>query len=101
MCFTEMEYRNAGHTAVLTSVAIVEEAISGFASKEEYMRHVQNRSVFTNEELEQFGGNIEESNCSEIYFREEFYEASYSEVFMGYGYNNVSEWTEAVYTNIR
>ena len=45
---------NAGHTAVLTSVAIVEEAISGFASKEEYMRHVQNRSVFTNEELEQF-----------------------------------------------
>lgn len=45
---------NAGHTAVLTSVAIVEEAISGFASKEEYMSHVQNRSVFTNDELEQF-----------------------------------------------
>lgn len=45
---------NAGHTAVLTSVAIVEEAISDFASKEEYMGHVQNRSVFTNDELEQF-----------------------------------------------
>lgn len=45
---------NAGHTAVLTSVAIVEEAISDFASKEEYMGHVQNRSVFTNGELEQF-----------------------------------------------
>ena len=45
---------NAGHTAVLTSVAIVEEAISDFSSKEEYMGHVQNRSVFTNYELEQF-----------------------------------------------
>lgn len=45
---------NAGHTAVLTSVAIVEDAISGFSSKEEYMSHVQNRSVFTNDELEQF-----------------------------------------------
>lgn len=45
---------NAGHTAVLTSVAIVEEAISGFVSKEEYMGHVQNRSVFTNDELERF-----------------------------------------------
>lgn len=45
---------NAGHTAVLTSVAIVEEAISGFASREEYMGHVQNRSVFTNDELERF-----------------------------------------------
>jgi predicted nucleic acid-binding protein len=45
---------NAGHTAVLTSVAIVEESISGFTSREEYMSHVQNRSVFTNDELEQF-----------------------------------------------
>lgn len=45
---------NAGHTAVLTSVAIVEEAISDFVSKEEYLRHVQNRSVFTNDELEGF-----------------------------------------------
>ena len=45
---------NAGHTAVLTSVAIVEEAICGFTSKEEYMSRVQNRSVFTNDELEQF-----------------------------------------------
>lgn len=45
---------NAGYTAVLTSIAIVEEAISGFASKEEYMGHVQNRSVFTNDELENF-----------------------------------------------
>ena len=45
---------NAGYTGVLTSIAIVEEAISGFTSKEEYMHQVQNRSVFTNEELEQF-----------------------------------------------
>ena len=45
---------NAGYTAVLTSVAIVEEATSDFRSKEEYMRQVQNRSVFTNDELEQF-----------------------------------------------
>lgn len=45
---------NARYTAVLTSVAIVEEAISDFRTKEEYMRHVQNRSVFTNDELEQF-----------------------------------------------
>jgi len=45
---------NAGHTGVLTSVAIVEEAISGFSSKNDYMSHVQNRSVFTNTELEQF-----------------------------------------------
>lgn len=52
---------NAGYTAVLTSVAIVEEAISGFTSKTDYMGHVQNRSVFTNDELERFwrqnGGN--------------------------------------------
>ncbi|MDD3336478.1 MAG: PIN domain-containing protein [Eubacteriales bacterium] len=45
---------NAGHTAVLTSIAIVEEAIYGFTSKEDYMSHVQNRSVFTDVELEQF-----------------------------------------------
>ena len=45
---------NAGHTAVLTSVAIIEEAISGFSSREDYMSHVQNRSVFTNDELEEF-----------------------------------------------
>lgn len=45
---------NAGHTAVLTSVAVVDEAISNFKTKEEYMGHVQNRSVFTNEELEEF-----------------------------------------------
>lgn len=45
---------NAGHTGVLTSVAIVEEAISDFASKDEFMAQVQNRSVFTNDELEQF-----------------------------------------------
>lgn len=48
---------NAGHTAVLTSVAVVDEAISNFSSKEEYMSHVQNRSVFTNDELEQFWKN--------------------------------------------
>lgn len=45
---------NAGHTAVLTSVAIVEEAVSVFTSKTDYMSHVQNRSVFTNDELERF-----------------------------------------------
>lgn len=45
---------NAGHTGVLTSVAIVEEAITDFASKDEFMAQVQNRSVFTNDELEQF-----------------------------------------------
>lgn len=45
---------NAGYTAVLTSVAIVQEAISDLASKEEYMSHVQNRSVFTSDELEGF-----------------------------------------------
>ena len=45
---------NAGYTPVLTSFAILDEAISNFSSKEEYMHHVQNRSVFTNDELEQF-----------------------------------------------
>jgi predicted nucleic acid-binding protein len=45
---------NAGYTGVLTSVAIVEEAISGFASQDDYMSHVQNRSVFTKDELEKF-----------------------------------------------
>lgn len=45
---------NAGHTAVLTSVGIVEEAISDFTSREEYMSHVQNRSVFTVDELDDF-----------------------------------------------
>ena len=45
---------NAGHTAVLTSVAVVDEAITNFKTKEEYMGYVQNRSVFTNEELEEF-----------------------------------------------
>ena len=48
------EFGHAGYTGVLTSVAIVEEAASDFRSKEEYMRHVQNRSVFTNDELEYF-----------------------------------------------
>lgn len=55
------EQGNAGHTGVLSSVAIVEEAISDFASKDEFMAQVQNRSVFTNDELEHFwkkrGGN--------------------------------------------
>ena len=45
---------NAGYTAVITSVAVVEEAISRFSSKTDYMGHVQNRSVFTNDELERF-----------------------------------------------
>jgi predicted nucleic acid-binding protein len=45
---------NAAYTAVLTSVAIVEEAVSGFSSREDYMNHVQNRSVFTSDELEEF-----------------------------------------------
>jgi len=45
---------NAGHTAVLTSVAIVEEALSGFSSKQEFFMHCQNRSVFSTGELESF-----------------------------------------------
>ena len=45
---------NAGHTGVLTSIAIVEEALSGFQSKDEYMKQCQNRSVFTTSELESF-----------------------------------------------
>ncbi len=52
---------NAGHTGVLTSVAIVEEALSDFQSKDEYMRQCQNRSIFATSDLESFwakrGGN--------------------------------------------
>jgi len=45
---------NAGYTGVLTSVAIVEEALSGFSSKEDFLKHCQNRSVFSIDELESF-----------------------------------------------
>lgn len=45
---------NAGYTGVLTSVAIVEEAISGFKSKDDFFKQCQNRSVFSTNELESF-----------------------------------------------
>ena len=51
---------NAKHTGVLTSVAIVEDIVSGFSSKEEYLRHVQNRSVFNSDELEGFWNRFRE-----------------------------------------
>ena len=44
----------AGYTGVLSSIAIVDEVLSGFESKEEYLGHCQNRSIFTKEELESF-----------------------------------------------
>ena len=44
----------AAYTAVLSSIAIVDEAISSFSSKKDYMTHVQNRSVFSNDELDRF-----------------------------------------------
>jgi len=45
---------NAGYTAVLTSVAVVEEALYDFTTRDEYMNQVQNRSVFTSNELGKF-----------------------------------------------
>jgi len=45
---------NAGYTAVITSIAIVDEAISGFTSMEDFLRHCQNRSVFSIDELVSF-----------------------------------------------
>ena len=37
----------AGYTGVLSSIAIVDEVLSGFESKEEYLGQCQNRSIFT------------------------------------------------------
>lgn len=45
---------NKKHTSVLTTVSIVDEVISEFATKDQYLNHCQNRSVFTIEELEYF-----------------------------------------------
>lgn len=45
---------NKKYTSVVTTLGIVDEIISGFDNKEQYMKHCQNRSVFTDEELEGF-----------------------------------------------
>lgn len=42
------------YTSVITTVGVVDEIISSFASKEDYMNYCQNRSVFSKEELEYF-----------------------------------------------
>ena len=43
---------NAKYTSVITSLAIIDEVISDFVTKEEFFKHCQNRSIFTKEELE-------------------------------------------------
>jgi len=48
------EGSNKKYTSVVTTLGIIDEVINGFNNKEEYLKHCQNRSVFTNEELEGF-----------------------------------------------
>ena len=45
---------NKKYTSVLTTVCIVDEVKSSFASKEDFLAECQNRSVFTKEELASF-----------------------------------------------
>jgi predicted nucleic acid-binding protein len=42
------------YTSVLTTIGIVDEMLAEFSSKNEFLRHCQNRSVFTKEELDSF-----------------------------------------------
>lgn len=45
---------NKKHTSVITTVCVIDEMHSYFGSKEDFLKHCQNRSVFSHEELERF-----------------------------------------------
>ena len=42
------------YTSVVTTLGVIDEIITGFKDKKDYLQHCQNRSVFTDEELEKF-----------------------------------------------
>lgn len=48
---------NKTYSSVLSTVGVVDELITSFKTKEEYLNHCQNRSVFTDQELERFWTN--------------------------------------------
>ena len=48
---------NKAYSSVLSTVGVIDELISSFKSKEEYLKHCQNRSVFSDQELEYFWAN--------------------------------------------
>lgn len=48
------EGSNKRYSSVISTVGIVEEMIDSFSSKEDYLMHCQNRSVFSRQELEGF-----------------------------------------------
>lgn len=43
-----------GYTSVLTTVAVIDEFVSNFATKKQFMDYCENRSVFSKEELNDF-----------------------------------------------
>lgn len=45
---------NKTYSSVLSTVGVVDELITSFKTKDEYLSHCQNRSVFTDQELEDF-----------------------------------------------
>lgn len=44
----------AAYTAVVSAIGVIQEVISEFKDKSDFLRACQNRSIFTNEELENF-----------------------------------------------
>ena len=44
-------------SSTVTSLGIVDEIVKGFSSKQDFMNHCQNRSIFTKEELNRFWDN--------------------------------------------
>lgn len=51
------------YTSVITTVGVIDEFFSDFASKEHFMSYCENRSVFSKEELEKFWNNHRYNLC--------------------------------------
>lgn len=45
------------YSSVITTIGVVDEVISTFKNKDDFLQHCQNRSVFTKDELESFWRN--------------------------------------------
>jgi hypothetical protein len=48
------EQNKKKYTSVVTTLGVIDEIITGFKDKKDYLQHCQNRSVFIDEELEKF-----------------------------------------------
>lgn len=51
------------YSSVITTIGVIDEIVSNFANKEEYMSYCENRSVFKKEELEQFWNQHRANLC--------------------------------------